>query len=71
MGDVTSSNLSALAEETVDVVFASNFFEHLSGLPCTTVGRRLPPAWLLRLYLHLPPMQWALGKRTVMVASRS
>lgn len=27
-----SSNLSALEDETVDVVFASNFFEHLSGV---------------------------------------
>lgn len=40
-------------------------------LPYTTVGRRLPPAWMLRLYLRLRPLQWVLGKQTFMVASRS
>ncbi|HZO97842.1 MAG TPA: class I SAM-dependent methyltransferase [Gaiellaceae bacterium] len=133
-----SSDLHALEDGSVDVVFASNFFEHLPGpgellatlgearrvlapagvllvlqpnvrlvggafwdfldhtlplterslreavetsglrivelrtrcLPYTTVGRRLPPAWLLRLYLRLPPAQWALGKQTFMVAER-
>lgn len=133
-----STRLDALADETVDVVFASNFFEHLHDasellatlaearrvlrpggrllvlqpnvrllggsfwdfldhslpltekslaeavetaglvvtevktrfLPYTTVGRRLPSARLLDLYLRLPPAQWLLGKQTWMVATR-
>jgi SAM-dependent methyltransferase len=133
-----STQLGALDDETVDVVFASNFFEHLEDatellatlaevrrvlkpggrllvlqpnvrllggafwdfldhslpltekslaeavetaglvvtevktrfLPYTTVGRRLPSARLLGLYLRLRPAQWLLGKQTWMVATR-
>jgi SAM-dependent methyltransferase len=132
-----SSRLDALESESVDVVFASNFFEHLpdaaellatlaevrrllkpegtllvlqpnarlvggafwdfldhtlplterslaeafamSGLrvveqrirclPYTTVGRRLPPPWLLRVYLRLPPAQWLFGKQSFIVVT--
>ena len=38
-------------------------------LPYTTKGRRRTPAWLLRLYLALPPAQWLFGEQFLIVAT--
>jgi len=39
-------------------------------LPYTTKSRVPQAAWLLRLYLALPPLQWLLGKQMLVVARR-
>jgi len=39
-------------------------------LPFTTVTRWPKPAWLFRLYLSLPPLQWLLGKQLLLVAAK-
>ena len=38
-------------------------------LPYTTKSRVPKPAWLLRLYLALPPAQWLFGKQFLIVAT--
>ena len=38
-------------------------------LPYTTKSRVPKPAWLLRMYLALPPAQWLLGKQMLIVAT--
>ena len=137
VGDVCAV-LSNVADATVNVVFCSNFFEHLSNkpavlnilgevhrvlvpegrliviqpniryaykeywdffdhhvplshasfsealrlsgyrieylkarfLPYTTKSRLPQAAWLLRLYLALPPVQWLFGKQMLVVARK-
>jgi SAM-dependent methyltransferase len=39
-------------------------------LPYTTKSRLPQAAWMLRLYLHLPPAQWILGKQMLLVARK-
>lgn len=39
-------------------------------LPFTTVSRWPKPAWLLHLYLALPPLQWWFGKQMLLVAEK-
>jgi SAM-dependent methyltransferase len=39
-------------------------------LPYTTKSRLPQAAWMLRLYLHLPPAQWILGKQMLVVARK-
>ena len=40
-------------------------------LPHTTKGRLSTNAFLARLYLLLPPVQWLLGKQSLVVAARA
>ena len=40
-------------------------------LPYTTKSRLPQAAWLLRLFLALPPAQWALGKQMLVVARKT
>lgn len=39
-------------------------------LPFTTVHAYPQPAWLLHLYLSLPPLQWCFGKQLLLVAKK-
>lgn len=39
-------------------------------LPFTTVTRLPQPAWLLHVYLSLPPLQWWFGKQLLLVAEK-
>ncbi len=39
-------------------------------LPFTTVSRLPQPAWLLHLYLSLPPLQWCFGKQLFLAARK-
>ncbi len=40
-------------------------------LPYTTKGRLPTSAFLARIYLRLPPLQWLLGKQSLVIATRN